>query len=208
VGNTMNTGEYNPQALTQISNFIASPEYLSLSKTGKISGEASQAAKAVMQKGLFEPAAKSAQDVLSRALSVSTHRSATPGKGIKYTTFEPWKTGEMVDITFDGYSVSFKPGQGITALEGEERTILQERLRSLNSLSTTMTQMVKIQAHLEQSSDYRDTFERHKHILFPYVFSQYENLKIGEIKKGSDGAMYRDIGGVASDGNNWKRVED
>jgi hypothetical protein len=210
VGRVVNTGTYDTKPLGEVAKIVASPDYLWLSKNGKISKEAALAARDAIGKGLYQPAAEEAAKLINSALSgdfLLKYVGGGRGNSVKSAKFEPWMVKDFINISFDGEKVVFVP-KDVSALDPNDRAALNERLKSLNSVGSTMSVFVKATAHLEQSTDYKDTFERYKHVLFPYQYSKYKDIEIGETRKGPDGKLYRYTGGDINVGNNWKPTGD
>lgn len=193
-GSVMSRDGATPKSLSGLSAFIASPEYLSLAKSGKISPEAAQVAKKTFQLN-FEPAI---QQGVNAKMKDFLYGQAVFKRGGKQA--EPWELGKFVNISFVGDQLKFtiKDDAGLDPVEKQS---LREATASLRSTEATVTQVIKQAAHLEQRSDYGKFFDEVKHVWFPGQFSKYKDLKIGDIVDG-----HRYVGGDANIPSSWRNV--
>jgi hypothetical protein len=188
-------GEFSPNALNQASTFFSSSEFGKWSVEGKADPVSiANAQKVFMQK--YDPAVKQAVvDVLNTTQSNNT------------------KIGDSVKIEMKGNKIVFSNTPTTAPVQQGRGTGFgtnpQENKEQLNKASDGITQLVRMHAHLEGTTDYPKYWEANKHLILPSVFPDPSRLKVGEIHKGQDGKKYKYIGGNMNDlKNSWMLIKE
>jgi hypothetical protein len=188
-------GEFSPNALNQASTFFSSSEFGKWSAEGKADPvSVANAQKVFMQN--YDPAVKKAViGVLDTQQPNGT------------------KIGDSVKIEMKGNKIVFSNTPTAAPVQQGRGTGFginpQENKEQLNKASDGITQLVRMHAHLEGTTDYPKYWEANKHLILPSVFPDPSRLKAGDIHKGQDGKKYKYIGGNMNDlKNSWMLIKE
>lgn len=183
----------SPAKLKGVADFVASTEYATFLKQGKISPQAAGAANKAFQI-IYQP---TIVDGVQQRLSKELPRGLAEGGGASLVKGKATTLGEAVDIKFTGSGITFEPKIKAGMAQSEIRAARTE-VESLRSSQSAVTQLIHIAAHLEGSTDYGKIWERDKHLWIPSVFPDPSKLQPGAVVDG-----YRYNGGAYNDRASW-----
>lgn len=164
-----------PASLKGVANFFSSPEYAYMVQHGQIDRQAAQTAKKVFQL-TYEPAVV---DAIGNKLGEKVETS--DGK------FAP--LAASLEVKWNGAGFEFSAIKGSKAVNA---------ITDLKKTEAGLTQIVRLGAHMEGSTDYEKYWEANKHLFLPSVFPDPARLKVGDVVQGR-----KYIGGNVSNPNNW-----
>jgi len=192
-GEVMNQTGASPKKLAKIAEFIATTEYATLVKHGKISPQAAGAAGQAFQIIYAPVIAEGLQQRLAKELPRKTVEVGVPSVVKGAAT----KLGDIVDIKFTGSGIMFEPKIKV----GMSRTEVMEAgssIETLRSSQAAINQLIHISAHLKGETDYAKHWEENKHNWIPSVFPDPSKLKPGTVVDG-----YKYNGGAYNDRASW-----
>ena len=193
IGDVVDKRGASPKDLKGVAEFVASTEYVTALKTGKISPQAAGAANKAFQIMYTPTIVEGVQSRLDKEIPRKTVEGgvATAAQGKALTL------GETVDIKFTGSGVVFEPKMKA----GMSRTEIASAgagVEGLRSSQAAVTQLIHIAAHLEGTTDYNKIWERDKHLWIPSVFPDPAKLQPGAVVDG-----YKYTGGAYNDRSSW-----
>lgn len=179
-------GAVTASMLKESVKLFSSNEFGELVKAGKVNNQTMQAAKMTLQAHYVPEVRVALRDRLDQDIAV------TSGMGVRSTK----KAREFLDISFNNNAVVFTPRRGSEAMSLTN----QSSLREIQTMSNSITQIVKMGAHLEGTTDYQEYWERNKALIVPGFFHP-ESIKVGEVRNG-----YKYLGGDATSQSSWEPV--
>jgi hypothetical protein len=179
-----------PKQLIETAAFLASSEYGAFASTGKVSAAAAKTASETFNQ-LYKP---TIVDNVRKRLEENLNQTESSYKaGAARST-----VSSVIDVKFNGSGISFE-AIPTTSMDRAERSGVEARVKSLQSSQNAINQLIHIAAHLDQTTDYRKTWEAHKHEWMPSVFPDPTKLKEGDSIKAKNGKTYKYIGGNFND---------
>lgn len=193
IGDVIDKRGASPEQLKGAADFVASTEYVTALKAGKISPQAAGAANKAFQIIYTPTIVDGVQSRLDKELA----RGLAEGGGASLVKRKGTTLGESVDIKFTGSGIVFEPKLKAGMTPSEVRSSRTE-VESLRSSQAAVTQLIHIAAHLEGTTDYNKIWERDKHLWIPSVFPDPVKLQPGAVIDG-----YKYTGGAYNDRSSW-----
>lgn len=155
----------SPEDYAQVASFVASPEFGKLVNEGKITPEAAFNAGSVIQREYETEVVKATQRNIQ-----ATFRTIG-GKD--------FDMNDLLEVSFAGNNVVARRTDQL--LNVRDRGTVDMRVSQLQPALNAISQMVRINAHLNGSIDYKAEWESSKHVFFPQLFTapQRENTDQG-----------------------------
>lgn len=164
-----------PQSLKGLAGFFSGSEYAYMIQKGQIDPTAAQAARLTFQQ-LYEPAV-----VSSLGAKLQDKVEISDGK------YAP--LAAQVDVKWNGAGFVFEGTKGAKAVNA---------ITGLKTAEAGLTQLVRLGAHMEGTTNYEQYWEKNKHLFLPSIYPDPARLKVGEVVQGR-----KYIGGNVSNPDNW-----
>lgn len=146
---------------TEMAKFLASPEYGTFAKSGKLSVEAATAAKYTFQSSYATVIQGAVAERLQSAVNTSWFGGAKDSKELGVS--------EVVDVQFSGAGITFVP----RSIKGLSEDAVKGQNKSISDLTTSrdsINQLIRIGAHLEGSTDYAKYWEDNRQLYLPQIY--------------------------------------
>jgi phage gp46-like protein len=155
VSGLIDKGTVKPEELLPILNFFASSAFGEFAGNKHVSSATALAAKKVLQ-NIVEP----------KIIREISERIATPIREGSKTTIK-----DILDIRFENGGVTFSLKSGVKELNVPGGNAYAAGvLRDFKGAETLINRVIKAGTHLEQSKDYKKTWEDNRHNFFPDYF--------------------------------------
>lgn len=182
-------------SLKPIVTILTNPYLAKQIQEGRVSRTAGENAQEVIKRFYSSPVIQQVGIKMQEPFSVS--------KGFLQGE-KQFKMSDVVDVSFVGEQVLFSPKEtfNVNPYGQVNESIQQDRRRIIDTLTpsaTALTQMIKMEAHLEGHTDYKKQWEDNKHVYFPNIYPDPNKLKEGQIVKAKNGKSYKYIGGDYND---------
>lgn len=199
LGDKFNSRKVKDTDLKEVAQFMASPEFAYFVKEGGMRTDVADTARDAYMQLYRRSVDQGVQAQLNQPIPTGVRQNRPNDPDISGTTMD------ALDIRFTNGQVAFVPKTGQQYSSPSISRIVSERARELSGVSQSLTQIVRIGAHLEGTTDYQAYWEANKASILPYYYGDQEKLKGDKIAP--DGTVYEWVGGPngnTRDRSNWR----
>jgi hypothetical protein len=156
---------FTKEALTQIIDVLANPNFAALRQNGSISPAAiAEADKAIEM--FYE---RQFVDGLQTRLNANVYKSVYAQIG---SVLERKPLRDFINVEFTGVGVKFTPKQLPEGATSRDRTAIADAIKDLSRFEPSVSKMIQARAHLQNTTDYTEYWETTKDVLFPSHFTR------------------------------------
>lgn len=204
LGDKYGSNKIKATDLKEITGFMNGPNFAYFVKEGGLDPSTAAQAKKAYQQLYAKEVDGSIKSQLEAPIPVGTREGAlargAQARGEAPET-QPETIMSAVDIGFSNGSVQFTPKTTAEFSSSSKKAIVTEKIRDLRNTQTALTQLVRIGAHLEGTTNYQEYWEKNKATILPYYYGN-ESYPIGVVVDGWKLNAY-----PYSDRRNWERVD-
>jgi len=199
LGDKFNSRKVRDTDLKEVAQFMGSPEFAYFVKEGGMRADVADTARNAYMQIYRKSIDQGIQEQLNQPIPVGARQNRPNDPPVSGATMD------ALDIRFTNGQVSFVPKTGQDYGTSSLNRIVTERARDLMPQAQALTQIVRIGAHLEGTTDYQQYWEQNKASILPYYYG--DQAKLQGDKVAPDGTVYEWIGGPngnTRDRNNWR----